>query len=95
MRDLGVSGPALVGASFAHVGGYRFATAQLSEPHESSQPYRDHLQLPDQLIADVGVITNIDEFAKPMLDVLWQSFGEIECSMYGPDGAFVDNSSPI
>ena len=40
---------------------------------------------------DVGTpLANIDEVARPILDVLWQAFGLTHCFEYASDGRFRD-----
>ena len=87
-RDLGISGPAVIGAAFTNVGGYKFAVRQFGDSAMGDQPDRPHLVLPEQVIDDVGTEVSIDLLARPMLDTLWQGFGEVECQMYDAAGVF-------
>lgn len=87
-RDLRIFGPALIGAAFTSVDGYKFAVRQFGDSMMGDQPDRPHLVLPEQLIDDLGTEVPIDQLARPMLDTLWQGFGEVECQMYGADGVF-------
>jgi hypothetical protein len=85
---LGVQGPALVGWSFTQIQGYTFAPDDFP-PTSDPLNDRDHLTLPDHLIADLARVSDVDEIARPMLDMLWQAFGEVECTMYDDSGNFI------
>jgi hypothetical protein len=80
----GLSGPAIVGAAFLRTAGYQFALDQQRfTMHGRAVADRADLVLPETWLDDVGTpLTNVDDIARPMLDVLWQAFGLTRCLEY-------------
>lgn len=78
LRQLDVSGPALIGISWIGVSGYSLAISS----HELAKADRDDLILPEFWCDDIEQFVSPDEIARPALDMLWQSFEQTRCKDY-------------
>lgn len=83
--DLGISGPAVASAALLTIGDYEFG---LPTEHFSSRPKsdRENAVLPEIWINAIESVTDIDEVARPMLEVLWQAFDVERCYLYDAQG---------
>lgn len=86
---LGIAGPAVAGAAFLGVAGYRFVIDQRWYDWQRATADREHLILPETWIESVDQPGEIDSVARPMLDVLWQCFGIDRCLEYDADGRWI------
>lgn len=79
IKDAGFKGPAIVALSLFGVDGCTLAVSQ-----QTVRPTdRDQLDLPDFLVPDIdAAIDDVDEVARPLLDLLWQCFDEAQCNYY-------------
>lgn len=84
-RELGFAGPAIAGAALLTVGNYEFA---LPREHFGDRPRadRESIVLPETWIEAVESTLSVDEVARPMLDILWQSFDVERCYQYDEKG---------
>jgi hypothetical protein len=93
LRRRGVSGPAIIAGAFLRVTGYEFAVDNRFFPFGSlstATADRSDLLLPETWIDDVGTPpSDPDDIARPMLDVLWQAFGQLRCLEYDQQGRFI------
>lgn|GEM_PF-655676 len=85
-RELGVSGPAIIGATLLHVENYEFAIGHSYSALSRMLSDREHLVLPETWIEDTSLELSVDEIMQPILDVLWQSFGADSCLLYDGGG---------
>lgn len=84
IRSLGISGPAIVGAALLTVSGYIFGLPP--EQFNQRTTDRSDLVLPEIWLDDIDSATDIDDVARPLLDVLWQAFDVDRCHEYTPEG---------
>jgi hypothetical protein len=86
---IGLEGPAIVGLAVLHVGAWKLA---IDESSLSQTPDREHLVLPESWIEDMAVAeSDVDSIAKPLLDMMWQSYDEPFCRYYG-DGKWKEKN---
>ena len=88
-KRAGVNGPAIVSFALVNVG----ATTLLCPPTNRSsqvqrQSDRQHIVLPEAWVDSVESLTSIDEVIRPLLDVLWQTFGAERCWLYDESGGW-------
>jgi len=87
---LGISGPAVIAAAFLNIAGYKFGLSQQRARFEGMPlADRNDLVLPEYWVDDLAAFPPMDEIARPMLDVLWQSFGLLRCFEYNEQGEWV------
>jgi hypothetical protein len=84
-RLLGFSGPAIVGLAFLRVQAYAFPVGPVRDP-DAPKCDRHHLVLPETWIEGIESVKDVDEIARPLLDVLWQSFDIEQCRLYDANG---------
>lgn len=82
-RKLGFSGPAIMGIALLGVGDYIWATP---DPFEKPKADRPDLVLPEVWIDHVEAVKDVDEVARPVLEMLWQAFDVEVCMMYDRTG---------
>ena len=82
LREIDVSGPALVGISWLGVNGYSLAISN----YQAALADRDDLILPEFWCEDVQQLNSPDQIARPALDMLWQAFEQARCQLYDQDG---------
>jgi hypothetical protein len=84
-REFGFAGPAIAGAALLTVSDYKFA---LPREHFDNRPSadRESIVLPETWIDAVESTINVDDVARPMLDILWQSFDVERCYQYDGEG---------
>lgn len=80
---MGISGPAIIGVAFLFVEGYDFPVSKYESPARTD---REHLVLEEVWIENLQSIETVDNIARPILNTLWQAFGETECSYYDVEG---------
>ena len=86
-RQLGFTGPVVVGIALLAVPGYVFHPGsafflRMSPP----QADRPNLVVPEVLLSNIEAASQIDEVARPLLDILWQAFGFERCYEYDDQG---------
>jgi Putative DNA-binding domain len=81
-------GPAILNAAILDVVDYEFALGERFYSRGPAVADRAHLVLPEVWIEDVMSPRSVDEIARPILDILWQSFGRPMCSEYNQDGVW-------
>lgn len=84
--SLGFTGPAVVSAALLHAGDYEFALGQQFYAFNKAISDRQHLVLPEEWVDSLETVSDIDLIVRPMLDVLWQSFGVDRCYEYEENG---------
>jgi hypothetical protein len=77
-NDWGFAGPALLGIAVLNVQGYSLGIGAMFDPFSRAAADRPHLAPPDAWIEDVEV-AKVDDLIRPLLDTLWQGFGEDRC----------------
>lgn len=70
----------IVGISFLRARDYRFPFS----PHTPSD--RDKIVLPGMLIENLQKVQDMEDIERPMFDMLWRSFGLLECDRYDNKG---------
>lgn len=91
-KDLGLSGPAIIGISLLSVEGFEFSYENKSYWQSSALSDREHLILADEWIENIDSVTNADEIIQPILDVLWQAFDIQRCYCYDQNGNWKTNN---
>lgn len=86
-RRFQITGPAIFGIALIGTNGYQFALGQMRQFfHGTTLADRDGFVLPETWIEDVSAPVDADVVARPILDILWQSFGLTHCLDYTPEG---------
>jgi len=78
-RNLGLSGPAIIGAVLADVGPYTFAYDNNEAPARTDRP---HLVLPELWIDRAEAVDNPETVWRPIADLLWQCFDLERCAVF-------------
>ncbi len=86
LQSLQFGGPALVGGALFDVGDYKLGVGNTS--FSVPRTDRNHLVFPPALIENVADFQEIDDIARPMADIMWQSFGLERCADYNADGVW-------
>ena len=82
-KDFGLSGPAVISFSMLHVEEYELTIDAFFPRRGFAKPDRPHLVAPEIWIDNLES-TEVDDFARPLLDTLWQGFGMERCMDYEP-----------
>lgn len=82
-QPMGIGGPAIIGVAFLFVEGYDFPVSKYENPARTD---REHLVLEEVWIENLESIEAVDNIARPILDTLWQAFGEPACAYYDAKG---------
>lgn len=77
----GFLGSAVVGLALHRVTNYTLYMGQVFNMHGKYLPDRSDLILPEAWVENIEG-QDIDELVKPLLDVIWQSFGLESCGLY-------------
>ena len=85
-RLLGLQGPAIIGLTVVQATGHRFEIVVGHREYGHGLADRGLLTLPDQWVEELGTPFDIDLFARPMLNALWQCFHEVRCHHYDVAG---------
>lgn len=84
----GYTGPAVISLALLDANGHQLAINQNSfQPLSRRVPDRAFLVVPEQWVEDIQT-ADVDSVLRPMLDMLWQAFGQERCLDYAADGAF-------
>ena len=90
-RGFGVRGPAIMGAALLDTAGYALGVfnprSGMSEA--SAVADRPDMVVPEAWIDDIESVTDVDLLVRPLLDVLYQSFGIERCFEYDERGQWV------
>jgi hypothetical protein len=92
LADFGVAGPSVIGLSMLGIDGFELTTPAGARGFRSYVADRDDLVLPDVWVESIEQLSPIDDIAKPVLDMLWQSFGAHGCVGYDENGAWRPSS---
>ncbi|MEZ2310517.1 helix-turn-helix domain-containing protein [Paraburkholderia sp. RCC_158] len=84
-RTQGISGPAVIAGALLRVDGYELGVDSRSFSFNRFASDRDNMFLPRLWVDDVGS-AEVDAYARPLLDVMWQAFGANRCFEYSEDG---------
>lgn len=86
-QHLELHGPGVISLSMLHVADYSLISEVRYRGRPRNLADRPHIAPPAALIDSIdGIIC--DEIARPLLDVVWQSFGLERCEDYDPHGAY-------
>jgi hypothetical protein len=86
-RAFGVSGGAFVAVSVLGVEGRSIYQGRMFAMTSKAKADRANLVLPEHWVEDISDF-ELDDVARPILDVLWQSFGLQQCIFYEQGGVF-------
>lgn len=86
--SLGFHGPAVVACALLFVGDYEFGVGVRYHAPDRALADRHHLVLPEIWVDDLSAAHDVDSIARPILDVLWQSFDEERCLEYSAQGVW-------
>lgn len=86
-RQYGFSGPAIVGIALLNIGNYHLGIG-VDFFHQFARSDRDNLILPEVWVENIESTVGVDSFFRPMLDILWQGFGQLSCPYFDKDGGF-------
>ena len=82
------SGPAVVSAALLFVDDYELELSPEISGYVTATADREHLVLPEVWLDSLESVADFDAIARPMLDVLWQSFGLDRCLEYNQQGVW-------
>ncbi len=85
---MGFAGPAILGAALIRIDGYIFAVSPTWRMQTPIEPRERNLVFPETWIENIASITDPNSVARPVLDILWQSFGVERCMAYSEDGVW-------
>jgi hypothetical protein len=88
MRSEGIAGPGIARLALLDVSAYEFGVGTRYWSRAPAFSDRPDLVLPEVWIDDLSVPRNVDELCRPLMDILWQSFGVDRCLEYTPEGAW-------
>lgn len=91
VRKIGAAGGAFVAASLLNVQGRKFSLGTITDISHGHHSDRDQLLFAEQWVENIEGV-NLHTVLRPMLDVLWQSFGLESCLCYDEDGTFNENT---
>lgn len=86
LKQSGFSGPAIVGVAMLNVEDYTLGVGGVFHIFEKTVADRSSLILPEVWLESLDTLTDIDEIVRPMMDILWQSFGVERCLEYTSEG---------
>ena len=86
-RRFGYVGPAIVGAALLTVGDFAFSvpTEHFDSP---GPPDRSDIVLPEGWVEAIESAENVDQIARPILDVMWQAFDVERCRLFDNNGVW-------
>jgi len=85
-RALDMEGPAVLGIACLEAARYQFKIHRNGSDYGNSRADRNHLVIAEQWIDEVSADISVDTLIRPLLDSLWQCFGEVRCDLYSPTG---------
>ena len=81
-----IHGPIVVSVSLAGTSG---TTLTLGPRSATRNPiFEDRLDIPEILIQDISEVLDLDKTTRPIMDVLYQCYGERRCKFYQEDGTW-------
>lgn len=83
-KNGGFAGPAVLCFAVLHVEGYELGIGDSFRPFGKMAADRPHLILPEVWIENLDS-ANLDDLVRPLLDTLWQAFGEVRCLDFDAD----------
>jgi hypothetical protein len=75
LKQSGLSGPVVIGIAMVNVENHTLAVGGIFNFLHTAVADRNLLILPEVWIDSLETFSDIDEVVKPMMDILWQSFG--------------------
>lgn len=82
------AGPAVVSAALLFVGDHEFGLGNQYYSFNNAISDRQHLIFPEAWLDSIDTVADADVVVRPMLDVLWQSFGLECCHDYNENGVW-------
>jgi hypothetical protein len=79
-------GPRIIGCAMLNVGDHAFYAGKQYWHRSSAFADRPQLVLPEEFVETSGSLIGVDSVVRPMLDLIWQSFGLERCSLYDLEG---------
>jgi Putative DNA-binding domain len=79
-----INGPIIVSVSLSGTSGTRLTLGSLSATRNPI--FEDRLDIPEILIQDISELLDLDKMTKPIMDILYQCYGERRCNFYDDDG---------
>jgi Putative DNA-binding domain len=84
----GISGPAIAAVALLDIGGFRLWHQPRGQFTIRQSADRPNLILPEVWIEQLASVTNFDDIARPLLDMLWQAFDVEQCAFYDAHGTW-------
>jgi hypothetical protein len=86
-RRFGYVGPAIAGAALLTVSDFIFSlpSEHFDQPGSADRP---DIILPETWVDAIEAATNVDEIARPLLNVLWQAFDVEQCWLFDKNGVW-------
>jgi Putative DNA-binding domain len=79
-----IHGPIVVSVSLMGTSG---TTLTLGSRSSTRNPiFEDRLEIPEIVIQDISEVLDLDKMTKPIMDVLYQCYGERRCNLYDDGG---------
>ncbi|OYT92967.1 MAG: hypothetical protein CFE43_05500 [Burkholderiales bacterium PBB3] len=85
---LGQSGPAIVKCALLNAEGFELGVGGGYHSRRTTLLDRRDIALPDAWVESLESVIDVDAIARPMMDVLWQSFDVQRCLEYREDGVW-------
>lgn len=85
-RQNGFVGPALLGVSLLRVENVRLGLGQRYLQQIAEGADRRNLIAPETWISALDGVTEVDSIVRPILDIIWQCFGQPRCLEYDNEG---------
>lgn len=86
-KKWGIAGPAVMGLALVNLTSFRLALGRRYASTYSTESDRDRYVLPVEWVEQLDG-ANADDIVRPILDVLWQSYGQSRCREYDETGAW-------
>jgi hypothetical protein len=85
-KQASIAGPIMVTVALIGVDGHELGISRNFFARSSPIADRRNMILPEVMIEDIQSADDVDDVARPILDILWQSFGLLNCAEYAEDG---------
>ena len=93
IKWLDISGPTIFGVACLRVMDLPFRIYRNNVDYGNGLADRRNVVVPELWVEDISGVNDVIDVAKPMLDSLWQCFGEVECEMFKPGGEWALSAS--
>jgi hypothetical protein len=87
LKQADCSGPIVLGVAALNVDGYQLGVGNTYRSYRNTtHADRKDLVIPEVWIEGIDTLVDVDAVIRPVLDILWQSFGVERCAEYSTEG---------